>query len=121
MLSTFDRITDLTPAPRTPRYQLEVQPHSRHSTILRAEGDLDMTALEEFADTLDELAHATGQVVVDLTDVTFMYSAVVSVLADIDHAHPGRLQVVAPTRPIRMLLDVLAPGIDVTEGTAAAA
>ena len=106
---------DAAPVTRLPRYRLDVHAPSGSCRVLRAKGDLDMTARAEFASTLGDLAHSGDHVVVDLTEVTFMYSEVASTLADADHARPGRFHVVAPTRQVRMLLDILAPGLDVTD------
>ncbi|MFX1760729.1 MULTISPECIES: STAS domain-containing protein [Rhodococcus] len=100
---------------RAPRYRLDVHSPSRRCSVLRAKGDLDMTARAEFAATLCDLAHSGDHVVVDLSEVTFMYSEVASTLADAGHTRPGLFRIVAPTRQVRMLLDILAPGLDVTD------
>jgi len=102
---------------RAPRYRLDVHSPSRRCSVLRVKGDLDMTARAEFASTLGDLAYSGDHVVVDLSEVTFMYSEVASMLADAVHIRPGRFHVVAPTRQVRMLLDILAPDLDVTDRT----
>ncbi|MBS9375235.1 STAS domain-containing protein [Rhodococcus sp. B50] len=112
------RRVDSASVTRAPRYRLDVHSPSRRCSVLRAKGDLDMTARAEFAATLGDLAHSGDHVVVDLSEVTFMYSEVASTLADADHIRPGLFHIVAPTRQVRMLLDILAPGLDVTADAA---
>lgn len=114
MLPTTIARKPARPAPRTPRYRIEVSKSSPHDTVVHAEGDLDMTARAEFASTLSGLTRAGHRIVVDLSGATFVYSEIVSTLSDVDRLRPGTVEVVAPTRQVRMLLDILAPELAIT-------
>ncbi|OZC87028.1 hypothetical protein CH254_15060 [Rhodococcus sp. 06-412-2C] len=77
---------------------------------LRAFGELDMSTRAEFVHSLDCLASTSDRVVVDLSQVSFMYSGVANAIIDATYAHPGKIAVFAPARSVRMVLDVLGAG-----------
>ena len=80
-----------------------------HST-LRVFSELDMSTRAEFVHSLDRLASTSDQVVVDLSEASFMYSGVANAIIDATYVHPGKIVVFAPARSMRMVLDVLGAG-----------
>ncbi len=102
---------------RAPRYRLDVHSPSRRCSVLRAKGDLDMTARAEFASTL-ATSHTRRPRRRRSVRGDLHVLRVASMLADAVHIRPGRFHVVAPTRQVRMLLDILAPDLDVTADAA---
>ena len=91
-------------------FRLEtVRNHDGLST-LRAFGELDMSTRAEFVHSLDRLASTSDRVVIDLSQVSFMYSGVANAIIDATYAHAGKIAVFAPARSVRMVLDVLGAG-----------
>ncbi len=93
-----------------PRYTIDVESYSPTYSILRASGDLDMTARGELLTTVDSLLADGSDVVLDLSGVSFMYSGAATAVIDAASATDGRVHIFAPTRPVRMILDVLGAG-----------
>ena len=93
-----------------PRYSIEVESYSTTYSILRASGDLDMSARSELLIAVDTLLEGGSDVVLDLSGVSFMYSGAANAVIDAASATGGRVHIFAPTRPVRMILDVLGAG-----------
>lgn len=80
------------------------------SSVIRAFGELDMSTRAEVVHTLDRLASNSARVTVDLSGVSFVYSGVANAIIDATYVHPGKIDVVAPARSVRMVLEVLGAG-----------
>lgn len=93
-----------------PRYTVEIESYSPTYSILRASGDLDMSARSELLVTVERLLDSGCDVVMDLSGVSFMYSGAANAVIDAAAATDGRVHIFAPTRPVRMILDVLGAG-----------
>ncbi|MGA9873628.1 MAG: STAS domain-containing protein [Rhodococcus sp. (in: high G+C Gram-positive bacteria)] len=93
-----------------PPFSIDVESYSPTFAVLRASGDLDMTARFDLIDTLDELLSGGADVVVDLAAVSFMYSGAATAVIDAASSTDRSVRVFAPTRPVRMILDVLGAG-----------
>lgn len=98
--------TEPTRFERTPRYTIEIEAQSSYA-ILRTSGDLDMNALAELTDALDQLIADGADIVMDMSTVTFMYSGIANAVISAAAATEGKVQIFAPTRPVQMILDVL--------------
>lgn len=94
-----------------PRHSVEVESYSTSYAVLRVSGDLDMTARAELTGKLDELLASGADVLVDLSAVSFMYSGAANAVIDAASATDSRVRIFAPTRPVRMILDVLGAGV----------
>ncbi|NIL74774.1 MULTISPECIES: STAS domain-containing protein [Rhodococcus] len=103
-------IADQEPPAHTTRYSLDSESYSADYAVLRASGELDMSARVEFVETLDRMANEHAHVRVDLSEVSFMYSGVANAIIDNARINDGTVSVFAPTRPVRMILDVLGGG-----------
>ncbi|MGB3170550.1 MAG: STAS domain-containing protein [Rhodococcus sp. (in: high G+C Gram-positive bacteria)] len=90
-----------------PRYTVEVESYSPSYSILRASGDLDMSSKGELLFEVDRALSSGTDVVLDLSAVSFMYSGAANAVIDAASASDGRVHIFAPTRPVRMILDVL--------------
>lgn len=90
-----------------PRFFIEVESYSSTYSVLRATGDLDMTARFELVEHVERLLAGGSDVVLDLSGVSFMYSGAANAIIDAASAVDGRVHIFAPTRPVRMILDVL--------------
>nr|WP_296773625.1 STAS domain-containing protein [Rhodococcus sp. (in: high G+C Gram-positive bacteria)] len=91
----------------TPRYTVEVESYSPSFAIVRAAGDLDMTARIQLTDTLAGLGVRGAHIVVDLSGVEFMYSGAANAVIDAASTSEATVQVFAPTRPVRMIFEAL--------------
>ncbi|WP_338888844.1 STAS domain-containing protein [Rhodococcus sovatensis] len=94
-----------------PRHSVEIESYSTLYAVLRVSGDLDMTARAELTGKLDELLGSGADVLVDLSAVSFMYSGAANAVIDAASATDSRVRIFAPTRPVRMILDVLGAGV----------
>ncbi|MGB3370806.1 MAG: STAS domain-containing protein [Rhodococcus sp. (in: high G+C Gram-positive bacteria)] len=94
-----------------PRYSVEVESYSTSYAVLRVSGDLDMTARPELTGKLEDLLSSGADVLVDLSAVSFMYSGAANAVIDAASATDSRVRIFAPTRPVRMILDVLGAGV----------
>lgn len=94
-----------------PRYSVEVESYSTSYSVLRVSGDLDMTARTELTGKLEDLLSSGADVLVDLSAVSFMYSGAANAVIDAASATDSRVRIFAPTRPVRMILDVLGAGV----------
>ena len=94
-----------------PRYSVEVESYSTSYSVLRVSGDLDMTARTELTGKLEDLLSGGADVLVDLSAVSFMYSGAANAVIDAASATDSRVRIFAPTRPVRMILDVLGAGV----------
>lgn len=90
-----------------PRYTVDVESYSPTYSILRASGDLDMSAKGELLINIDSVLASGADVVLDLSGVSFMYSGAATAVIDAASASGGRVHIFAPTRPVRMILEVL--------------
>ncbi|MDV8022529.1 STAS domain-containing protein [Rhodococcus sp. IEGM 1330] len=88
-------------------YSIGSELYSPHLTVVRATGDLDLRARKDLARALDEAMRGETVVLLDLSAVTFMYSGSACVVIDAASRSAGRLEVFAPTRPARIVLDAL--------------
>ncbi|MBY4130064.1 STAS domain-containing protein [Rhodococcus fascians] len=89
------------------RYRLETESYSPSLTVLRAVGELDMSARSDLVDALDKVLNRDAVVLLDLSAVDFMYSGAASVIVDAAARSCGRLEIFAPTRPARRVLTAL--------------
>ncbi|WP_407726612.1 STAS domain-containing protein [Rhodococcoides fascians] len=89
------------------RYTIGMESYSPNLTVVRAAGELDMSARADLMDTLDGALRADCVVLLDLSAVEFMYSGAASVIVDAAERSGGRLELFAPTRPARRVLDAL--------------
>ncbi|SNT30065.1 STAS domain-containing protein [Rhodococcoides kyotonense] len=103
-------IADQDPPEHTQRYAIDVESYSNDYAVLRASGELDMSARVDFVQALDRMALDNKHVRVDLSEVSFMYSGVANAIIDNAQINDGTVSVFAPTRPVRMILDVLGGG-----------
>ncbi|KZF08913.1 MAG: STAS domain-containing protein [Rhodococcus sp. (in: high G+C Gram-positive bacteria)] len=94
-----------------PRYSVEVESYSTSYSVLRVSGDLDMTARPELTGKLEDLLSSGADVLVDLSAVSFIYSGAANAVIDAASATDSRVRIFAPTRPVRMILDVLGAGV----------
>lgn len=102
---------DLTaPTDDEPRYTIETESYSSDFAVMRVSGDLDLTARIHLVDALDRLVENCSHVVIDLAAVSFMYSGAANAVIDAATATASSVQIFAPTRPVRMILDVLGAG-----------
>lgn len=88
-------------------YSIETESYSPRLTVVRATGDLDLSARADLARVLEEAESADTVVLLDLSAVTFMYSGAASVVIDTAARSAGRLEILAPTRPARMVFEAL--------------
>ncbi|AYJ48139.1 STAS domain-containing protein [Rhodococcus sp. P1Y] len=98
------------PPELTSRFTIETESYSAEFAILRVAGDLDITARAELVDSLDQLVGRGSDVLVDLSGVSFMYSGAANAVIDAASASTADVRIFAPTRPVRMILDVLGAG-----------
>ncbi|MGB2721093.1 MAG: anti-sigma factor antagonist, partial [Rhodococcus sp. (in: high G+C Gram-positive bacteria)] len=75
--------------------------------VVRATGDLDLRARTDLLQALDDALRGETVVLLDLSAVTFMYSGSACVIVDAATRSVGRLEIYAPTRPARIVLDAL--------------
>lgn len=90
-----------------PRHTVEIESYSSDFAVLRAAGDLDLSARASLMDGLNELLRGDTDVVVDLSGVAFIYSGAANAIIDAAAGFAGNVRIFAPTRPVRMILDVL--------------
>ena len=114
MTVTEHPYSSFTPARAdNPYYSIETEYYSPRLTVVRATGDLDLSASADLARVLeeaesDDTAESDDAVVLlDLSAVTFMYSGAASVVIDAAARGAGRLEILAPTRPARMVFEAL--------------
>ncbi|MDI9928417.1 STAS domain-containing protein [Rhodococcus sp. IEGM 1341] len=88
-------------------YFIGTELYSPRLTVVRATGDLDHGSRADLAQAIDEALHGESVVLLDLSAVTFMYTGSASVVLDAVARSAGRLEVFAPTRPARIVLDAL--------------
>lgn len=98
------------PIEETHRYTIEVESYSPEFAILRLGGDLDITAKAELVNSLEQIVRRGSDVLVDLSSVSFMYSGAANAVIDAASATDSDVRIFAPTRPVRMILDVLGAG-----------
>ncbi|MET0197997.1 anti-sigma factor antagonist [Rhodococcus sp. RS1C4] len=98
------------PQEHAPRFTIDTESYSSDFAVLRATGELDMTARLPLMDSIEELTSEHSDVRVDLSAVTFIYSGAASVIVDAVTASTAEVRIFAPTRPVRMILDVLGAG-----------
>ncbi|OZE95050.1 sulfate transporter [Rhodococcus sp. 15-2388-1-1a] len=89
------------------RYSIRSEFYSPRLTVVRATGDLDLRARTDLTQALDDALHGETVVLLDLSAVTFMYSGSACVIVDAATHSVGRLEIYAPTRPARIVLDAL--------------
>ncbi len=106
---TVSDFTDVrfTPARTGQRYTIGTESYTPDLTVVRAAGELDMSARADLVAALDRALGAECVVLLDLSAVEFMYSGAASVIVDAAERSRGRLEVFAPTRPARRVLDAL--------------
>ncbi|MCZ4518965.1 STAS domain-containing protein [Rhodococcus ruber] len=105
-------VSDFTEVRFTPdragqRYSIGIESYSPNLTVVRATGELDMSARADLMDALAGALRADSVVLLDLSAVEFMYSGAASVIVDAAERSRGRLEVFAPTRPARRVLDAV--------------
>ena len=88
-------------------YSIGTELYSPRLTVVRATGDLDLRARTDLAQALDAALRGETVVLLDLSAVTFMYSGSACAILDAASRSAGRLEVFAPTRPARVVLDAL--------------
>ncbi|OZD04296.1 sulfate transporter [Rhodococcus sp. 06-235-1A] len=89
------------------RYSISTELYSPRLTVVRATGDLELSSRADLAQALDAALRGETVVLLDLSAVTFMYSGAACVILDAADRSAGRLEVFAPTRPARIVLDAL--------------
>lgn len=89
------------------RFSIGIESYSPRLTVVRAGGELDLTSRSSLAGELDEALRGESVVLLDLSAVSFMYSGAASVIIDAAARAADRLEIFAPTRPARMVLDAL--------------
>ena len=100
-------------------YSMSTELYSPHLTVVRATGDLDLRSRAALTQVLDDALHTETVVLLDLSQVTFMYSGAGSVILDAAANSAGRLEVFAPTRPARIVLEALGAATIVADPRAA--
>ncbi|OZD61420.1 sulfate transporter [Rhodococcus sp. 05-340-1] len=88
-------------------YSIGTEFYSPRLTVVRASGDLDLGARTDLAQALDDALRGETVVLLDLSAVAFMYSGAACVIVDAAARSAGRLEIYAPTRPARLVLDAL--------------
>lgn len=96
-------------------YSIGTESYSPLLTVVRATGELDLKARADLACALHEAASGETVVLLDLSAVSFMYSGAACVIIDAAARSAGRLEVFAPTRPARMILEALGAATIVTD------
>ncbi|MDJ0396341.1 STAS domain-containing protein [Rhodococcus sp. G-MC3] len=89
------------------RYTVDIESYSPNFAILRASGDLDMSARMALMDKLEQLLALGADVVVDLSGVAFMYSGAANAVIDAASVSETVVRIFAPTRPVRMIFEAL--------------
>ncbi|CCQ15902.1 Stas domain protein [Rhodococcus sp. AW25M09] len=97
------------------RYSIGTESYSPRLTVVRATGDFDLSARADLACALNEASRGETVVLLDLSAVSFMYSGAACVIIDAAARSDGRLEVFAPTRPARMILEALGAATIVTD------
>ncbi|MCJ0893083.1 STAS domain-containing protein [Rhodococcus sp. ARC_M12] len=100
-------------------YSMSTELYSPHLTVVRVTGDLDLRSRSVLAQVLDDALATKTVVLLDLSDVTFMYSGAGYVVLDAAAHSAGRLEVFAPTRPARRVLEALGAATIVADPRAA--
>jgi anti-sigma B factor antagonist len=92
---------------------LAVEDHDDH-VLVRAQGELDLSSAGRVTAAVKEaFAHGRGSVLVDLSGVTFVDSTGLTALVRIHREAEARgtyVAVVAPSRSVRRVLDLLGLG-----------
>ena len=88
-------------------YSIGSELYSPRLTVIRATGDLDLRTRTDLTQALEEALRGETVVLLDLSAVTFMYSGSACVILDAASRSAGRLEIFAPTRPARIVLDAL--------------
>ncbi|WP_415976647.1 STAS domain-containing protein [Rhodococcus sp. 077-4] len=95
------------PASDNIHYSIAAELHSPRIVVLRASGELDMRARADLVESLDDVLRGETVVLLDLSAVSFMDAGSATVIVEAAARAGDRLEVFAPTRPARRILDVL--------------
>ncbi|OZC45230.1 anti-sigma factor antagonist [Rhodococcus sp. 14-2483-1-1] len=98
-----------------PGYSITTESYSADLTVVRATGDLELNSRADLEHAIREALHKETVVLLDLSAVSFIYSGAASVIIDAASRSAGRLEVFAPTRPARMILEALGAAAIVTD------
>lgn len=93
-----------------PLYECTVEQRSEDHVCLHVAGEIDLAACGVLQRALDRASVGSARVLVDLSDVTFMSPRAVGAIAEHPMAGTGRITVLAPTRPTRLLFDLFGVG-----------
>lgn len=80
-------------------------------TVVHPAGEVDLAVADEFRDTLLEALERADKVAIDFSEVTFMDSSGIKVIAaGLQHIreHGGSLVLVGLSKPVRLALDLTA-------------
>lgn len=105
VIDVLDTPTDEIRAAK--RYTIDVESYSEPFTVVRACGDVDMSARIELVDTLELAARTAEDLLIDLSAVSFMYSGAAAVIIDAAERNESEVRIFAPTRPVRMIIEAL--------------
>ncbi|NIL84595.1 hypothetical protein RhoFasGS6_01968 [Rhodococcus fascians] len=104
---TVSDFTDVRSTSPARRHSIGIESYSPDLTVVRAVGELDMSARADLVNALDGALRGNAVVLLDLSAVDFMYSGAASVIVDAVERSHGRVEVFAPTRPARRVLDAV--------------
>ncbi|MBM7242518.1 STAS domain-containing protein [Rhodococcus fascians] len=107
---TVSDFTDVRSTAPARRHSIGIESYSPDLTVVRAVGELDMSARADLVNALDGALRGNAVVLLDLSAVDFMYSGAASVIVDAVERSDGRVEVFAPTRPARRVLDAVGAG-----------
>lgn len=94
----------------TSTFGVEIDSFTPAMAVVRPHGDIDMLTAPALTEALEKVDACT-EILLDLSDVTFLSSAGIEVVVTA-HTHRGEhLRVFAPTNPARRVLDLFAPDI----------
>ncbi|UVF76961.1 STAS domain-containing protein [Gordonia mangrovi] len=93
-----------------PLYECTIEQRSEGSVHVHVAGEIDLAACGDLQRALNRASLGSARVLVDLSDVTFMSPRAVGAIAEHPIAGTGRITVLAPTRPTRLLFDLFGAG-----------
>ena len=97
------------------RYSITSESYSAHLTVVRATGDLELNSCSDLTHALLAASNTETVVLLDLSAVSFIYSGAASVIIDAAGRSAGRLEIFAPTRPARRILEALGAADIITD------
>ncbi|MEE3849345.1 STAS domain-containing protein [Gordonia sp. LSe1-13] len=95
---------------RNPLFGCTVERGGVGPARLRVTGEIDPAACADLLHDLDGALADSARVTVDLTEVTFIGSRAVGMIADHAFVDTGRVAVIAPARATRLLFELFGAG-----------